>query len=95
MRLKSSLNFSLITTGMAISFATLATPVTTGEFILDFDEAALAGLPTKIVNSVWYDETDSTNKTATELLTGKPQGPAPDSFTFKVFGSTFLLHLLA
>lgn len=88
MKLKICLNLTAVTIGLALTSGASATDVTTGKFVLNFDEAALLSLPAKIVHSAWYDEAASADKTATELRKAPSQESAPDSFSFNVFGAT-------
>lgn len=88
MRLKSTFNTAIVTAGLVISTAVSAVDVTTGAFLLNFDEAALLALPPQARNSAWFDEDASTDKTATEILGAEAQASVPDVFIFSVFGAT-------
>ena len=87
MRLLSTFNIVGVAAGLIISSAVSAATVTGGEFVLDFDETVLSGLPAQIKNSAWFDQAASADKTATTMLNATAQSDVPDAFTFQVFGS--------
>lgn len=87
MILKNKLKAALITTGIILSSTSLATSVNTGQFVLDFDEAALLNLPAKINNTAWFNKADSSNKTVTQMVEFANPPVVPDAFIFEVFGN--------
>ena len=87
MRLKSGLNIA-VAAGFVISSAASAGVVTGGEFVLDFDEAALSGLTSQLNNNAWWDAAASADKGEADMRTLPAPGAVPDSFTFAVFGSS-------
>ncbi len=87
MKLKYHLNIA-ITLLMVCSTAS-AEKITTGEFVLDFDDAALLSLPTQIINTSWFDETNSADKTGTQLRSSENPGCfIPEAYAFNVFSET-------
>ncbi len=88
MRLKSTFNIAMVTAGLVISSAVSAADITTGTFMLDFDEAALLALPPQARNSAWFDKDASADKTATAILAAAAQASVPDVFELSVFDST-------
>lgn len=85
MKIKSNLRAVTFLTGLAIASSASAGEVTTGEFVLDFDESGLFSLSSQIENTAWFDAVESADKSTAELM-GKTD--VPDSFDFKVFGSS-------
>ena len=88
MKLKMGLNIAAATIGLALTTGASATGITTGQFVLNFDEQALLDLPAAVVMSAWFDEAASADKAAGDMLTAASQDSVPDAFTFNVFGST-------
>jgi hypothetical protein len=87
MILKNKLKATFIITSLTLSSVSLATPVNTGEFTLDFDEAILLNLPPEIRNSAWFDKASSANKTDNDMLSFQNAPAIPDMFIFDVFGN--------
>jgi len=88
MKVKSQLSSIALLLGLALTTNVSATAVTTGEFVLDFDEAGLLSLSNEVKNVGWFDSAASANKTPQEMRDTPPSDNIPDSFTFKVFGAT-------
>ncbi|MCK5889240.1 MAG: hypothetical protein KAG19_04800 [Methylococcales bacterium] len=87
MIVKSKLATAIISAGLVSTTAHAGT-VTTGQLIIDFDEAAWLALPTNITHSAWHDEKNSADKTIDDLVLEKAQTSVPDKFIFNVFGET-------
>ncbi len=88
MKMKSQFSSAALLLGLALTTNASATTVTTGEFVLDFDEATLLGLSSVVSNTVWLDSIASANKTGAEVRDTPLSDNIPDSFNFKVFGAT-------
>ena len=89
MKLKSNLNTTLVTAGLLFCSAVSADKVTTGEFVLNFDDAALLNIPTEIVNTAWFDEENSADKTGAAMRAVENPGCfIPETYTLKVFGDS-------
>ncbi|NOQ13577.1 MAG: hypothetical protein GQ583_03720 [Methyloprofundus sp.] len=88
MKIKSNLKTALALTGLVLSANVSAGSVTTGEFVLDFDEAGLLNLGAQVKNVNWFDSAASATKTPQEMRDTPPADSVPDSFTFKVFAAS-------
>ena len=89
MKLKSYLNVVLAITGLVLCSSASANKVTTGRFVLDFDEVAWLNLPTQLANTAWFDEKNSKDKTGAQLRAVKNEGCfVSDAYIFNVFGES-------
>ncbi|WP_428354951.1 hypothetical protein [Methyloprofundus sp.] len=88
MQIISNLTRVLALSGMFLSANVSAGSVTSGEFVLDFDEAALQNLDVQVVNVNWFDSVASADKTPQQMRETPPADAVPDSFVFKVFGAS-------
>ena len=88
MKMKSNIKVALMLSGLALASNVSAGSVTTGEFVLDFDEAGLSNLGAQVVNVNWFDSVESAGKTPQEMRDTAASDAVPDSFVFKVFGAS-------
>ncbi len=88
MNIKSNLKRVVLLSGLVLTSNATAGAVTTGEFVLDFDEASLGNLGAQVVNVNWFDSVASADKTPQEMRETPAADSVPDSFAFKVFGAS-------
>ena len=88
MKIKSNIKLAVVAAGIALASNASAVQVTTGEFELDFDEQGLLDLSAQVRNTGWFDSVVSADKTPQEMRDTPPSDSVPDSFVFKVFGSS-------
>ena len=85
MKLKTTL--TLTAAGIFASSVASAAAVTSGEFVLDFDEGTLSGLSAQPHIDGWFDDAASANKSEPEMRENISSNPAPGSLTFSVNGT--------
>ncbi len=85
MKLKTTL--TLTAAGLFASSVTSAAAVTSGEFVLDFDEGTLSGLSAQPHIDGWFDGAASANKSEPDMRQNISSNPAPGSLTFSVNGT--------
>ena len=88
MKIKEDLTKILTLCGFMLSTCVSAGSVTTGAFVLDFDETSLFNLGVQVENVNWFDSAASADKTPQEMREAAPSESVPDRFTFAVFGSS-------
>ena len=84
------MTLTLTAAGIFASSVASAAAVTSGEFVLDFDENTMSGLSAQPHIDRWFDGTASADKSETDMRTNPAyasSNAAPGSLTFSVNGS--------
>ena len=84
------MTLTLTAAGIFASSVASAAAVTSGEFVLDFDENTMSGLSAQPHIDRWFDGTASADKSETDMRTNSAyasSNAAPGSLTFSVNGS--------